>query len=1020
MSSFDYSRVKDSRFFAENRLEAHSDHAFYASREEAGRSKSSLIFSLNGIWKFSYAKNYESAVKDFSGYEAWDEIRVPAHIQMEGYDSPQYVNTQYPWDGHEEIVPGQIPERFNPTATYVKTFVLPPQMKGKRIIVCFDGVESGLALWLNGQYIGYGEDGFTPSEFELTKDLKEGENVLAAQVFKWTSGSWCEDQDFFRFSGIFRDVYLAALPAVHLRDLRVRTLLDDAYRDAVLDVSMQIWGRGTATLTLTDGAETLACVTAGTQDAADGQDSAGARTLTVQIPVSAPKLWSAEQPFLYTLWIGMSDEEGQETEVVRQQVGFRRFEMKDHKMHLNGKRIVFKGVNRHEFSAKTGRVLTYEETKQDIITMKRNNINAVRTCHYPNHSFLYDLCDRYGLYLIDETNMESHGSWAAYVSGKAGAEYLVPGDHEEWKDAMLDRANSMLQRDKNHPSVLLWSCGNESFGGRVIYEMSQLFRRLDDTRLVQYEGICQDRRYPDTSDVESQMYTPADEIRAFLQKDRSKPFICCEYLHAMGNSCGAMDRYIRLTEEDPLYQGGFIWDYIDQCIIKKDRYGEEFEAYGGDFDDRPNDGNFSGNGIVYASDRTPSPKMQTVKYYYQNIQAFPDETKVRVKNFSLFTDTAAYDCRAELFLNGHLVSRKPMEISVPPSGGMQPAQAVFDLPFSRQTDPGEYTVRVSFLLKKDTIWAPRGHEVAFGEYVYGNYAEAERKTDVPLRVVHGKDNIGVRGDHFEALFGDLSGLISYRYGSKEQIREMPRPEFWRALTDNDRGAMAGAQYGQWKIASLYGDVRDASDPLRCALTLEEEKDCARITYTWHLPTQPAASCALAYRVYADGTIQVHLHYDPVKGLGPMPLFGVTMKMDAGCDRIRWYGPGPEETYCDRLGGAKLGIYQSTVRESMPRYLKPQECGNHSAVRWAEVTDDKGRGLRFFGEPFEFSALPYTAHELEEAAHPNELPRSQCTVVRAALAMNGVGGDNSWGAVPHEEYRIHAEGPMDFEFSFRGI
>ncbi len=1013
MSDFDYSKVKDPRFFCENRLEAHSDHAFFATADEAVQGKSSFLYSLNGLWKFFYAKNYESAPKEFSGWENWDDIRVPAHIQLEGYDSLRYVNTQYPWDGHEEIEPGEIPQRLNPVATYVRTFTLPPQMEQKRIIICFDGVESGLALWLNGQYVGYGEDGFTPSEFELTPFLKKGENVLAAQVFQWTSGSWCEDQDFFRFSGIFRDVYLYAVPSVHVRDLKIRTLLDDAYQNAVLDITMRVWGAGRAHLCLRDGREAVASAWA------DGQGAAKVGTMTAQIPVKEPALWSAEQPRLYPLWIDVCEEDGKIVEVILTKVGFRRFEMKDHRMLLNGKRIVFKGVNRHEFSSRYGRALTYEETRQDIITMKQNNINAVRTCHYPNHSYLYELCDRYGLYLIDEANMESHGCWEAYQKGDIGIDQIVPGDREEWKDAMLDRVNSMLQRDKNHPSILLWSCGNESFGGKVIYEMSQLFRRLDDTRLVHYEGVSWDRRYPDTSDVESQMYLPADEIRAFLQKNRSKPFISCEYLHAMGNSCGSMDSYTRLTEEDPLYQGGFIWDYIDQSITKKDRYGESFEAYGGDFDDRPNDGNFCGNGLVYGSDRTPSPKMQTVKYYYQNIQALPDQRQVRVRNFSLFTDTAAYDCVALLYRDGRLICEAPMEVFVPPCDGVRPQEAVFALPFREQTAPGEYTVIVSFRLKEDTLWAGRGHEVAFGQYVYGHWDDTfhAQKDFAPLTVVHGTDNIGIRGTHFEVLFGKESGMISYRIGGRERIRKMPRPEFWRALTDNDRGAHAEAQYGQWKLASLYGEVVDTKDPAHQSCTLREEKDCAVISYLWQLPTRPAASCELTYRVYPDGTVEVCLHYDPVKDLGPMPLFGVTLEMDADYDRIRWYGMGPEETYCDREGGSKLGIYESTVQESMAKYLKPQECGNRTGVRWAEVTDGRGHGLRFFGEPFSFSALPYTAHELENAGHPNELPRSHHTVIRAALAMNGVGGDDSWGAMPHEEYRMRVEEPLDFRFCF---
>jgi len=564
---------------------------------------------------------------------------VPAHMQMEGYGVPQYANTQYPWDGRDEVSPGEIPEEFNPVGTYVKYFTLPSAMAGKRVFVSFQGAESGLAVWLNGDYVGYSEDSFTPAEFELTPWLMEedGLNKLVVQVFKWTSSSWCEDQDFFRFSGLFREVYLYAVPKVHAQDIRVRTLLDDDYQDADLEVALKVWGSGSVRVSLLEESAAVCATAVETpprcasaagcsrdeknaahcaaatynihRNGAGGMEGeeTSASELLFSLHVAAPQLWSAEHPNLYTLLLEMLDKEGEVVEVIRQNVGFRRFEMKDGMMHINGKRIVFRGVDRHDFSSKYGRAVTYEETEQDIITMKRHNINAIRTSHYPNHSFLYDLCDRYGLYLIDETNLESHGTWCAYFQGTVGLDYVVPGDHEKWMGAMLDRVNSIFQRDKNHPSILIWSCGNEAFGGKVIFEMSQLFRRLDPTRLVHYEGIFNDRRYNGTSDMESQMYTPAEDIREFLKKDRSKPFICCEYMHAMGNSCGAMQKYTDLTEEEPLYQGGFIWDYIDQSITKKDRYGMPFEAYGGDFDERPNDSNFSGNGIVYGGDRKPSP-----------------------------------------------------------------------------------------------------------------------------------------------------------------------------------------------------------------------------------------------------------------------------------------------------------------------------------------------------------------------------------------------------------------------------
>ncbi len=1047
MGYFDYAKVKDPRFFRENRLDAHSGHSFYASVEEVRNGRSSFVYSLNGLWKFSYAVNYESAVKGFERVDfdcrPWADIRVPAHIQMEGYDIPQYVNVQYPWDGREEIRPGQIPEYFNPTASYVKYFTVPDSMKGKRVFISFQGAESALALWLNGQYVGYSEDSFTPSEFELTPYLTEGENKLAAQVFKWSAGSWCEDQDFFRFSGIYRDVYLYAIPSVHVSDVRIRTLLDDAFENAELSVRLRTVGSGRASLRLMDGEAEICAYEMEIESAEEenaAQDGGDAACTEISMSVANPALWSAEDPKLYQLWITLSDEKGTVTEVICEQVGFRRFEMKDGLMQLNGKRIVFKGVNRHDFSSRTGRAISAAEIEKDIITMKRSNINAIRTSHYPNTQVLYDLCDRYGLYMIAETNMESHGTFEPYERGACGTDYVVPYDHEEWLDVMLDRANSAFQRDKNHPSILIWSCGNESYGGKVIYEMSQLFRREDLTRLVHYEGVLHDRRYNETSDMESQMYPSAASIRAFLEKDRSKPFICCEYTHAMGNSCGGMHKYTELTETEPLYQGGFIWDFIDQTITKKDRYGNEFEAYGGDFGERPTDYNFSGNGIVYGGeDRAGSPKLQDVKFNYQNILVIPGKTEMTVKNRNLFLNTNRYECLVTLEKDGRKICGRSMEVFLGPLD-----EGTFELPVEEQTEPGEYTVTVSFCLKHDTAWAPAGHEVAFGQYVYkveaadyeavsGQSAHKAKQMGIEnccrqictetaskLHVIRGYHNLGVRGDHFDALFSYQSnGMVSYRYGGKEMLKAMPKPAFWRAPVDNDDGNSMMRRYGQWKLADLYAASKCPAGPSSVPAVMEYE-NCVKITYTYPLPTKPEASCQMEYMVFADGTVQVRLIYDAVPELGDMPLFGVQMKLDADYDRLEWYGLGPQETYADRCRGAKLGIYKSRVKDGLAKYLTPQECGNKMGVRWAKVTDARGRGLLFAGDQMDFSALPYTAHELENAAHWYELPQVHYTVVRAAMRQMGVGGDDSWGARPLPEYLINAQGRMEFAFCFKGI
>ena len=566
MKKFDYSLVKDPQYFCDGRMEAHSDHMYYRSEEEREDEETSYRHSLNGLWKFHYARNYASTVAGFEedsySCKDWEDIYVPAHIQMEGYDAPQYANVQYPWEGHEELHPGQIPERFNPVGSYVKYFHVPENMKGKRVFISFQGAESGLALWLNGTFVGYSEDSFTPSEFELTEYLKEGENKLAAQVFKWTASSWCEDQDFFRFSGIYRDVYLYTVPEVHVYDLQIRSIPDETLKKASLEIVTKTWGKVKMKLTLSRKGEILL------QDekALDGED-------TCTWEILNPLLWSAEEPNLYDLDMEVYDENGMLQEIIPEKVGFRRFEMKDGIMTLNGKRIVFKGVNRHEFSSVTGRHVSREELIQDIVTMKQNNINAIRTCHYPDASPIYRLCDEYGLYMIAENNLESHGSWdVAELTGDYTD--IVPHNKPEWLGMMLDRVNSMYQRDKNHPAILIWSCGNESFGGKDIFEMSEFYRKNDPTRLVHYEGLFHDRSYNATSDMESQMYPSVEAIKDFLAKDDSKPFICCEYTHAMGNSCGAMHKYTDLTDAEPKYQGGFIWDYIDQSIYKKDRYGK--------------------------------------------------------------------------------------------------------------------------------------------------------------------------------------------------------------------------------------------------------------------------------------------------------------------------------------------------------------------------------------------------------------------------------------------------------------
>lgn len=1047
---FDVKKIHDPKFFKENCMAAHSDHVTYKNEAEAVEQNSSFRLSLDGIWKFHYAKNDAQTIPGFEAEDyncrPWDDIRVPAHIQMEGYDIPQYANIQYPWDGREDVWRDAVPTDFNPVASYVKYFTLPEGFVKNGLYISFQGVESGFALWLNGSYVGYSEDSFTPSEFDLTPYVKEGENKLALKVFKWTSSSWCEDQDFYRFSGIFRSVYLYTMPKVHVYDLKVQPVVAESLESADLVLDMQICGKAetveksaddakmqnvSAKITLTgsrddskEGAagsvsentifsETISFQPNNTSDTIRFTDT-GAATVHFEQEVNHPNLWSAEHPELYTLTVELLDESGNCVEYISQNIGFRRFEMKDGIMTLNGKRIVFKGVNRHEFSSKTGRAVSKEEVLQDIITMKQNNINAIRTCHYPDASGIYELCDRYGLYMIAENNLESHGSWDAASHGLVPKDTIVPGDNMDWEPMMLDRVNSCYQRDKNHPAILIWSVGNESYGGKVIFDMSEKFRAVDPHRLVHYEGIFNDRRYEGTSDMESQMYTSVENIKKFLAEHKEKPFICCEYTHAMGNSCGAMHKYTDLTDTEPRYQGGFIWDYIDQSILKKDRYGQEFQAYGGDCGERPTDYNFSGNGICYGGERDASPKMQEVKFNYQNISVAFEEHSFTVVNKNLFADTSEYQCIVILQKNGTVVKKQKMDTNVVPL-----SSGSYEIPFVIPED-AEYAVTVSFVLREDTFWAKAGHEVAFGQKVYKKevkFAVPEK----PLQVVRGKVNIGVKGDDFDCLFSLLNGgLVSYRYAGKEMIEKIPMPNFWRAPVDNDNGSMAPGRYAQWKIASMYISHRNGGMFDNVPTTVEETEHSVTITYTYYMPTTPAAKCQVAYTVFGDGTVETKLTYDPVEGLPDMPEFGMMFKLNADYDNVEWYGYGPEETYADRRHGAKLGIYKNKAADNMAKYLVPQECGNKVGVRYAKVTDYKGRGLLFSGDELSFSALPYTPHELENAAHPYELPQVHYTVVRVALAQMGVGGDDSWGAWVHPEYNIDVTKPLEFTFRFRGI
>ncbi|WP_028609482.1 glycoside hydrolase family 2 TIM barrel-domain containing protein [Paenibacillus harenae] len=1001
--------LSDVSVYEVNRLPAHSDHSYYGTLEEAKlRGPMAMRHSLNGAWKFNYAVNPASRPAEFyhSDYSCagWKEIQVPGHIQLQGYGQPQYVNTMYPWDGHEELRPPQVSEDHNPVGSYVKAFFVPESMQGSPVYISFQGVETAFFVWLNGNFVGYGEDSFTPSEFELTPYLQEGENKLAVEVYQRSTGSWLEDQDFWRFSGIFREVYLYTVPSIHVYDLNVRAELDDAFRAGTLRAELTFRTPPEAG----SKAELTLCDPDGNRVASAEAEIGSLEKISLQAQMNEPKLWSAEVPFLYRLYIEIFDGSGKLIEAIPQRIGFRRFEMVDKIMRINGERIVFKGVNRHEFNCRRGRAITKEDMLWDIKTLKQNNLNAVRTSHYPNQSYWYELCDEYGIYVIDEMNLETHGSWQKM--GAVEPSWNIPGSKPEWRAIVLDRAISMYERDKNHPSILIWSLGNESYVGDVLVDAARYFRSNDSSRLVHYEGVFYDRRFTEASDMESRMYAKVADIEQYLDKDPDKPYISCEYMHAMGNSLGGMSKYTDLERKYPMYQGGFIWDYMDQAIVKKDRYGKEYLAYGGDFDDRPTDYGFCTNGIVYA-DRRLSPKMQEVKFLYQNIKLIPDRKGITVRNENLFADTSGFVLEYALYREGQELARRQLDAVVAPKSEKYIA---IELPDSLLAS-GEYALHAAFKLKENTLWAESGHEVAFGQHVFRIEGALNTKGASPagkLKVVHGDVNIGIKGNDFSILFSKQAmSLISLNYAGREMIAAPPAPLFWRATTDNDRGYAQGFDAGGWFAASLTRkctgiDVMEA-----------EDGSSMTVAYRYGFSISEKVEARIAYTVRSDGSIHVKAEYRGAEGLPRLPVFAVSFKVPSDYDQLEWLAMGPEENYEDRVSGARLGLFRGTAAGNVSGYVVPQESGNRTGVRRVSVLDEEGRGIRVSAadEPVECGISPYTAFELESAQHHYELPNVHYTVITIAGRQMGVGGDDSWGAPVHDEYTIKAGQDLSFEF-----
>jgi beta-galactosidase len=984
---------------------------------KSGRAESPFRKSLNGPWKFHWVNHPDKRPMDFYkpsvNVANWAEIEVPSNWEMKGYGTPIYTNIRYPHKKDPPRVMGDPPAEFtaskerNPVGSYRRTFAIPGDWKGRETFVCFDGVSSAFYLWINGEMVGYSEDSRTPAEFNITRFLKAGENTIAAQVYRWSDGSYLEDQDFWRMSGIFREVYLWSAPTVHMRDYEVRTRLDDQYRNAQLEATVDVVAYRNervehfveATLLDSHGRKSIAATKALVP--APGK-------VQVAVNISNPLKWSAEQPNLYTLLLTLRDARGKIVEVYRQRVGFRRVEIKGGQLLVNGQPIYIKGVNRHEHDPVTGQHVTTKGMVQDILLMKQNNINTVRTSHYPNVPEWYELCDEYGLYVIDEANVESHGM-------DYGKESLAKAP--SWELAHMTRTIAVVERDKNHASVIIWSLGNEAGNGVNFEKTYAWVKQRDPSRPVQYEQAGQGAN----TDIYCPMYARIGQMVEYAKKNPSKPLIQCEYAHAMGNSVGNLQDYWDAIEAYPALQGACIWDWVNQSIsrptpkLDKPSYWKKswYWAFGGDFGDRPTDQNFCCNGVICA-DRTPQPTLFEVKKVYQNIKVHPVDLaagRVRIQNKYFFTSLIEFEATWELAEEGRILRKGRIgRLDVAPR-----AEKEITLP-GWKSEPlagRDVLVKVSFSVADKKSWAEEGHVVAWDQLPLNRElplpAAIKNAGSSKLAVSESPEALTVSGRDFAVRIGRTSGVIEgYRLDGKELIASPLVPNFWRAPTDNDRGNNMAKWAGVWKGAGPGRTVTqlqvDAQNPA-----------AVRVTANMKFPAGESTG-ACTYTIHPSGVIDIHSSID-AKGdkLPVIPRIGLMMEMPGSFDRVEWHGRGPHENYWDRNTGAAIGRYRARVDELPFDYVEPGENGHRTDIRWATFANSKGTGFRVRGFPlFEMNAWPYRQGDLEGPAHPYEMPARDTVTVCLDYRQMGVGGDDSWGARTHPEYSLPANRKYEYQ------
>jgi beta-galactosidase len=992
--------------FQVNRLDAHATLIPYNDQNKAldgDITMSENYLSLNGTWKFKLVNKPSESPLDFfnTSYDdsSWNTILVPGNWQTQGFDYPIYTNVVYPWSGYEWISPPQAPTVYNPVGSYRLTFSLPSGWENKKNILHFAGVESAFYVWINGNYTGYSEDSYTPAEFDITNYLHAGTNTIAVQVFRWSDGSWMEDQDFIRLSGIFRDVYVYSEPDVHISDFSYVTDLDAEYRNATMHVSAKVTCNKPGTA---KGYKIQAQLFNHEKSQVFSNLSALpviSENNTVEIAitdeVSNPLKWSAEHPNLYTLVLSVIDGFGNIIELESCKVGFREFGLVNGQMLLNGKPIMFKGVDRHETHPVKGRAVDRETMIRDLEIMKQFNINAVRTSHYPNNTQWYDLCDQYGIYIIDETNLETHG-----------ANNQIPTDNPDWTQNCIDRARSMVRRDKNHPCVLIWSLGNEAGSGSNFQAMADWIRANDPTRLIHYEGNS------NYADITSYMYARVGTLEYYGKSGNTKPLILCEYAHAMGNSIGNLYQYWEQFEKYDNLQGGFIWDFVDQALSS-----EEGFKYGGDWGDNPNDGNFCVNGIVNP-DRTLQPEIYEVKKIYQNIKIEAVDLlsgTIKLKNWFLFTNLNEYEANWKLLADTSLIQQGKISDSDLDIAPLEEENIV--LGFSKpDLQPGvKYWLNISFKTKTKEVWAGAGHEVAYEQFQVlfstPDITETGDFGDKVLQVTSGSEDLSVENDLFSVEFDKNSGIIkNYYFGSTLLINNGPVPNFWRAPTDNDRGNGMPKRCVVWQNASMQRT-------LDTIFVGNSNDSSVLVTTSYSFQTDPVSYGIINYRILANGEITIDYNFYPGGSVLPeIPLIGFSMAMPDSYKNFTWYGKGPYENYIDRNMASNTGVYSRSVADNFFPYVKPQETGNHTATYWLKMYNEDGNGILVSGNEFEFSALRYTPFELQSKKHSYELVEDNNVILNINYRQMGLGGDDSWGALPHDEFRIFPD--QNYKLSFR--